>query len=168
MKKILSLSIKIMLIFTLIDNLFYYLRFALASNEANFILNINYFLTINFLLPFIIFILLWSLFLLFSNKISKIIIGNNDIYLEKINYKEIISIIIIVFGLYLFINNLPELLENIIMLLFYRTNNSDEYKYFNINYSFTISTIIKKIMILIISLFLLIFRRKIIKLFEKI
>jgi len=168
MKKILNLSIKIMLIFTLIDNLFYYLRFALASNEANYIININYFLTLNFLLPFILFILLWSLLFLFSNKISKIIIGNNDINLEKINYNEIISIIIIVFGLYLLINNLPELFENIIMLLFYRTNDSDEYKYFNINYSFIISTMIKKIIILIISLLLLIFRRKIIKLFENI
>jgi len=81
MKKILSISIKIMLIITMIDNLFYYLRLTFYENEANIIVNLNYFITLNFFLPFIIYILLWSLFWLFSNRISKIIIGDNDIYI---------------------------------------------------------------------------------------
>jgi hypothetical protein len=164
MKKILSISIKFLLVFVMINNLFYYLRYTFYMNKMNIIIDLNYFLTDNFFIPFIIYILLWGLFWLFGNKISEKIIGNNDIYIEKINYNEIISIIIIVFGLYFLFNSIPELLENIIELIFFRINNSITY----MNYSYIISSIISKIIQLIISLCLLFFRKRIINCFIKI
>ena len=125
------------------------------------------------------FQLLLCIVWIYSNKISEKIIGNNDEYFININYKEILSIVIIVLSISILIDNTGDLIYNICYILStkidYKLNidyflfmeENENYRSY-INYRYYISGIFSSLIINTISICLLIFRRKIINCFEKI
>jgi hypothetical protein len=179
MKKILNLAIRLTVVFQSIYYIFFYLNYLRGFYDSA-TANLTRYL-LNYVVPFFIFIILLCIFWIYSNKISEKIIGNNDEYLININYKEILSIVIIVLGISFLIDNMGSLMYNICYILsekinyklnidyflFMEENENYNYKSY-VNYSYIISDIFSSFINCIISLCLLIFRRKIIKHFEKI
>jgi len=174
MRKILSISIKIMIVFQAIYHsnyyTYYFQRLIMSIHYKIDIISI----IIGNVLPLVFQILLLCFVWIKSYKISEIIFHNNEEYLININFKEIISTLIIVITIYFIISNINLLVYNICNFITYRINiikglNHIEYDpAFRFDYSRYITNIVSNVIECIISLLILINRKKIIKYFDNI
>jgi len=170
MRKLLSISLKIMIIFQAIyftNNLVYYIQLLFKNINVELdirIIILNYFIPIIF--PIILFIFVW----IKSEKISEKFI-NKKKYLLNISYKEILLILVIVLSLYIIISDIILLINNICFLITYKINVLNRLKIigessFKADYSINITNIFSIIVEIIFSILFLFYRKKIIKYFE--
>jgi hypothetical protein len=174
MKKSLSTAIRIMLVFQAVYHVFWYAHYFINLYDKVTEGHIISFI-FNYLIPFSIPIVLFCLVWINSEKISEKLIGNNDEYIINLNYKEIISIIIIAFGGFFLLFNIGILVNNICYLLSLILEEKRYIKFLSDMgdksstyraYFTNVYNIGSSIIEIIISLCLLKYRRKIIKCFE--
>ena len=160
MNRLLNIVIKIMVGYLFVNGISYFL-----SSFHGVIKLHNGFEILSYVIPFLFFILFFCSIWFNSNKISNIIIDKYEISVV-INYKEILSIVIITISLYYIISNIGIIILQLLNLIKQQLEkNNDDVIYSNPYYS--IFTIIHSFVEIIISILLLIFRKKLINNFEK-
>jgi hypothetical protein len=102
-----------------------------------------------------------------SNKISEIITGEINETSININYREMLSVVIISISLYLIIINFGYIINSFVNLFMLQYKDADK-NAVDITLNHIVFSITSGIIEIIISLCLILFRRKIIKYFEKI
>jgi hypothetical protein len=162
MDKLINAIIRILFLYLMVNGVSYFLRsFSEFKKNA-----VNEYEIIEWIISFWFFILFFILIFIISGKLSKIIIGKNEIPIN-INYNEILSIVIITLSLYLIIINTGMIIYWLLDFIIQQIEKNNENVIYS-NSTIYIINIIKNLSEIIISIFLLIFRRKIIKNFEKI
>jgi hypothetical protein len=162
MNKVLNILIKLILIQLILKQLFnFFISFANAFNSLR---GLDY---LQYILPFILSLLLFFIIWISTNKITEKIINKDNVDIPNINYKEILSLIIIAIGLYNIVFYISILINTIINLVMVQSKITDKIHLEYSNY-FLEFNILECIILIILSVVLLVFRRKIIKIFEKI
>ncbi|MDR0321318.1 MAG: hypothetical protein LBI28_07425 [Treponema sp.] len=159
MQKLLSIIIKLMLVFLILKNIFNYLYSYFSYLNGIDILH----LVIPFCLSILLFFFIW----IKSNKISEIITGEINETSININYREMLSVVIISISLYLIIINFGYIINSFVNLFMLQYKDADK-NAVDITLNHIVFSITSGIIEIIISLCLILFRRKIIKYFEKI
>jgi len=172
MRKLMNVSIKILLLYIMVNHgykyLYHFITIGFKYNEMDKMTIIWL-----YIIPLITYIILCIFTWKFSNRICEKIIDNIDEYSVEIKYNEILSIIIIALCIYSLMNSLEYLIYNICYLVFHHTlniklNENLLYGENYINYTHYISPVISSIINIGLSLIILKLRKRIIKIFEKI
>ena len=160
MIKFLNIVIKLLIIKLILEQLFHIILF--IRNEIRYFEDIFVFL--QQLIPIILSMLLFYFVWTNVNKISKKIAGG-EIEIENavnVNYKDVLSVIIIAIGFNFIVINTASLINSFISILIIQFRNFDKERMEYINYTI-LTDIIESVMGIIISVLLIVFRKRIIK-----